>query len=388
MKTRKNPGAGRLFLAAVLALVSVLAVFGADRELIFTASTPVVIPKDVSTAQSPTDGSLVIPGSAVAIASPPVIAAASASAPATASATASRHYVVASGDSLWKIATRFFGDGSRYMEIVQANKDRYPSLLKNPNLIYPGWELIIPGVSPDVVTTGTQASPGSSTSTSSGPVGTPPRGISPRAPTGGAVTTKSPQFMGWWGEAIQAAQSWNFPAVTNKYGQTVTREDFMRSILNIESNGIHQRSNGTLVTSSCGAQGFMQLMPGTAAGLHVDGTDPRQNLIGGARYLTTCFKGPNVSNTGDSPADRMIKAACGYNRGPYASDLKNKTWEQYVQTSRVTENVQYGIYMKMSMGIELSSTDKSWMMRKRNISSEAVDRMADDYYARSKGLVS
>jgi uncharacterized protein Yka (UPF0111/DUF47 family)/LysM repeat protein len=53
-------------------------------------------------------------------------------------------HVVKSGESLWSIAQQHFGDGSRYAEIVAANKDRYPGLEKNPNLIHPGWELVIP----------------------------------------------------------------------------------------------------------------------------------------------------------------------------------------------------------------------------------------------------
>jgi LysM repeat protein len=53
-------------------------------------------------------------------------------------------HVVKSGESLWGIAQKYFGDGSRYAEIVEANKGKYPGLIKNPNLIHPGWELIIP----------------------------------------------------------------------------------------------------------------------------------------------------------------------------------------------------------------------------------------------------
>jgi LysM repeat protein len=53
-------------------------------------------------------------------------------------------YVVKSGDCLWKIAQRLLGDGSRYPEIVAANKSKYPSLEKNPDLIYSGWVLDIP----------------------------------------------------------------------------------------------------------------------------------------------------------------------------------------------------------------------------------------------------
>jgi len=54
-------------------------------------------------------------------------------------------YTVVSGDCLWNIARKFMGNGSRYWDIVEANKAKYPSLVKNPNLIYPGWEFAIPG---------------------------------------------------------------------------------------------------------------------------------------------------------------------------------------------------------------------------------------------------
>ncbi|MBI3039357.1 glucosaminidase domain-containing protein [bacterium] len=55
------------------------------------------------------------------------------------------NYVINPGDSLWKIAAQFLGNGARYWELVDLNKARYPSILKNPSLIYPGWTLKIPG---------------------------------------------------------------------------------------------------------------------------------------------------------------------------------------------------------------------------------------------------
>lgn len=47
---------------------------------------------------------------------------------------------VVSGDSLWKLAQKHLGDGSRYGEIYNLNKD----VIKNPNLIYPGQVLKLP----------------------------------------------------------------------------------------------------------------------------------------------------------------------------------------------------------------------------------------------------
>ena len=49
-------------------------------------------------------------------------------------------YTVVKGDSLWKIAKKYYGNGSKYTVIYEANKDK----IKNPNLIYPGQVLTIP----------------------------------------------------------------------------------------------------------------------------------------------------------------------------------------------------------------------------------------------------
>ena len=49
-------------------------------------------------------------------------------------------YTVKSGDCLWNIAKKYLGDGSRYNEIYNLNKDK----ITNPNLIYAGQVLTLP----------------------------------------------------------------------------------------------------------------------------------------------------------------------------------------------------------------------------------------------------
>lgn len=50
-------------------------------------------------------------------------------------------YTVKSGDCLWNIAKAKLGDGSRWTEIYDLNKDK----ISNPNLIYPDQVLTMPG---------------------------------------------------------------------------------------------------------------------------------------------------------------------------------------------------------------------------------------------------
>ena len=49
-------------------------------------------------------------------------------------------YTVQRGDSLSKIAKRFYGDAMKYPIIFEANRE----IIKDPNLIYPGQRLRIP----------------------------------------------------------------------------------------------------------------------------------------------------------------------------------------------------------------------------------------------------
>jgi hypothetical protein len=83
------------------------------------------------------------------------------------------------------------------------------------------------------------------------------------------------------------------------------------------------------VVSSAGALGLMQLMPATARAMGVTNVwDPRQNIMGGARYLQTLAKRfcrtPTVGR-GDAGGgafvcsdDETIKVLAGYHAGPGA----------------------------------------------------------------------
>lgn len=52
--------------------------------------------------------------------------------------TSTTQYNVKSGDSLWAIAKKYYGDGSKYTEIAKANN------ITNPNLIYVNQKITLP----------------------------------------------------------------------------------------------------------------------------------------------------------------------------------------------------------------------------------------------------
>jgi hypothetical protein len=85
------------------------------------------------------------------------------------------------------------------------------------------------------------------------------------------------------------------------------------------------------VVSSAGAQGLMQLMPATARAMGVTNVwDPRQNIMGGARYLQLLAKRycrtPALGGSAGRNAslvcsfDEKVKVVAGYHAGPGAVD--------------------------------------------------------------------
>ncbi|MBC8263228.1 MAG: LysM peptidoglycan-binding domain-containing protein, partial [Anaerolineales bacterium] len=58
-------------------------------------------------------------------------------------------YTVKLGDNLWTLAEKYLGSGPAYWAIVGASNAKYEddasfAFIANPNLIHPGWKLLIP----------------------------------------------------------------------------------------------------------------------------------------------------------------------------------------------------------------------------------------------------
>ncbi|MFH1037902.1 MAG: LysM peptidoglycan-binding domain-containing protein [PVC group bacterium] len=61
-----------------------------------------------------------------------------------------KNHVIQFGETLSSLARQYFKDSSKFYLLVNSNKDRYPSLVDNPDNIRPGWVLIIPRIESEV----------------------------------------------------------------------------------------------------------------------------------------------------------------------------------------------------------------------------------------------
>jgi soluble lytic murein transglycosylase-like protein len=142
------------------------------------------------------------------------------------------------------------------------------------------------------------------------------------------AAVKSPASSGSFNEA-----SIDIPGIVEKAARDNHVDPLLvHSLIQVESN------YNPYAVSSKGAQGLMQLMPGTARGLGVsDSFDPRQNIEAGVRYLKylqDLYKD-----------DRLALAA--YNAGPGAVQ-KYKWIPPYPETQNYVNRVgqQYGAAKK------------------------------------------
>ncbi|MBF0406352.1 MAG: LysM peptidoglycan-binding domain-containing protein [Candidatus Riflebacteria bacterium] len=142
------------------------------------------------------------------------------------SSSGKTHKVV-SGDTLWKIAQKYFGDGSKYNKIIEANKSRYPSLVSNPNLIQVGWTFDIP----------------SDTAAASAPLPTQPQGtsaMSPEIPTTNPTTV--PNNSGW--------STWNTTPTSGNTASNIPTTTPTTQIIGYDGQGRPIYSNGTTANTT------------------------------------------------------------------------------------------------------------------------------------------
>lgn len=124
------------------------------------------------------------------------------------------------------------------------------------------------------------------------------------------------------------------PARTSRYDRDILDgqafygipEAFLRAVIKTESDFDPR------VVSSAGAQGLMQLLPSTARLMGVtDAFDPRQNIMGGARYLQVLARrfcktpppaaagaGTNAAALAICSPEERVKVVAGYHAGPAA----------------------------------------------------------------------
>ena len=127
------------------------------------------------------------------------------------------------------------------------------------------------------------------------------------------------------------------PIISEAAARYVIPPALIKAVILVESNF----DPGAV--SAKGAEGLMQLMPGTAAGLGVgDSFDPRENILGGTRYLR------KMANRfgGD-----LVLTIAAYNAGPEAVDRFGPGIPPYPETRGYVKRVLAFYYHYKSLGV-------------------------------------
>lgn len=120
---------------------------------------------------------------------------------------------------------------------------------------------------------------------------------------------------------------------------------------------IHQESRfRSTALSAKGAQGLMQLMPGTAARYGViNANDPLQNIMGGTRYLKDLLQ---------LFGGRIDLALAGYNAGEGAVFKYGRTIPPYKETRNYVRLISQR-YLRIPNSAASRGRDTSWKARRR-----------------------
>lgn len=206
---------------------------------------------------------------------------------------------VVKGDCLSALARKHLGNASRWPELVQWNQDRYPSLLKNPDLIHIGWKLRMAPPGKAQSSSG-QSSAGQSTTTSANISNTSSAGSQAIITIPAASASSGSDATG---VATSADRPWRTLDSAYRYGSSMTQRALPDGVPIIKSDSrvLHIGDSHTCGTYGKAIDAQMRASGATVSTYGVSGSSPSwwfNGTVGKSGYFAKDEKG-NV----DQPAD-------------------------------------------------------------------------------------
>lgn len=195
---------------------------------------------------------------------------------------------VVKGDCLSALAKKHLGSASRWPELVKLNQDRYPSLLKNPDLIHIGWKLRM--------TAPTSAKPGSTTQGSAAGVSNSGGSAASALPVTGFASSNSTPATSQ--PAVSAGNT-----STTRYGSPLTSRAAPDGVPIIKSTSrvLHIGDSHTCGTYGKSIDALMRQSGATVSTVGVSGSSPSwwfNGTVGKSGYFAKDEQGKV-----DQPAD-------------------------------------------------------------------------------------